>query len=90
MKKIHWQFGLFLAAMGAASGIRAATVAVTITAQPETAYELNVSGIRKNGRLGPSPGSLTSRSIRRKTSGPPGSVIATARAISASPRRYRL
>jgi hypothetical protein len=41
--------------------VHAITVAVTITGRAETAYELNVSGIRKTGRLGPLPGATTIR-----------------------------
>lgn len=56
--------------LAAAAGIAAAaqaagatTLTVTITGQSDTAYELDVSGIQKNGRLGAAPGAATVRDL---------------------------
>ena len=60
------RLGLMLAAAMAASATRAAqaaTLAVTITGQSETGYELNVSGIQKTGRLAAAPGAATVRDL---------------------------
>lgn len=54
---------MVMAAATAATMTRAATVAVTITGLSETGYELDVSGIRKNGRLGAAPGPATIRDL---------------------------
>lgn len=62
MRRLHWRILVIGAAMAGVKA-EAATVAVTITAQSEIGYELNISGIRKNGRLGPQPGPATVRDL---------------------------
>jgi hypothetical protein len=57
--------GIVLAAAATAwaSTASAATLSVTITGLSDTGYELNVSGILKNGRLGASAGPATVRDL---------------------------
>ena len=60
MKGWRWSVLITAAAAGQAT---AATVAVTITGVSETGYELDISGIRKNGRLSAAPGPATVRDM---------------------------
>jgi hypothetical protein len=60
MRRWLWSFMIATAAAGPAA---AATVAVTITGLAETSYELDVSGIRKSGRLAAAPGPATVRDL---------------------------
>lgn len=59
--------GIVLAAAATAwlgaSTASATTLSVTITGLSDTGYELNVSGILKNGRLGAAPGPATVRDL---------------------------
>ncbi len=61
MRTMLW---VLLGALTATAGrAGAATVAVTITGLSDTGYELEVSGIRKTGRLGAVPGPSTVRDL---------------------------
>jgi hypothetical protein len=79
-----------LTAMAATEGARAATLAVTITGMAESAYELDVAGIQKTGRLG-GPGAATVRDLiqvegrqwvtARLTFTAPGGAVASCSAV---------
>lgn len=62
MRATRWGLAAALAAL-AAGQAGATTVSVTITGLSNTAYELEVSGVRKSGRLGAVPGASTVRDV---------------------------
>ena len=62
MRATRWGLLTALMALGAGQA-RATTVSVTITGLANTAYELEISGIRKTGRLGAVPGPSTVRDV---------------------------
>lgn len=62
MRATRWGLLTALVALGAGQAL-AATVSVTITGLSNTGYELEISGIRKTGRLGAVPGPSTVRDV---------------------------
>jgi len=62
MRATRWGLAAALAAL-AAGRAGATTVSVTITGLSNTAYELEVSGVRKSGRLSAVPGASTVRDL---------------------------